>query len=77
MNLKATFINCPCMHCDIEIKLIVSLLQDYHWWWKSFFLSGGCAFYVLLYSIFYFHSKVSHQSTFLLNSTDLISILSV
>ncbi|PIK37278.1 putative transmembrane 9 superfamily member 4-like [Apostichopus japonicus] len=32
--------------------------QDYHWWWRSFIVSGGSAFYVLLYSIFYFMTKL-------------------
>ncbi|PVD23032.1 hypothetical protein C0Q70_16294 [Pomacea canaliculata] len=32
--------------------------EDYHWWWRSFLLSGGSAFYVFAYSIFYFHTKL-------------------
>ena len=36
-------------------------LQDYHWWWRSFIVSGGSAVYVFFYSIFYFHTKVSCQ----------------
>ncbi|XP_071835822.1 transmembrane 9 superfamily member 4-like isoform X2 [Apostichopus japonicus] len=32
--------------------------EDYHWWWRSFIVSGGSAFYVLLYSIFYFMTKL-------------------
>jgi len=34
------------------------VIQDYHWWWRSFIVSGGSAFYVFLYSLFYFHSQV-------------------
>lgn len=33
--------------------------QDYHWWWRSFIVSGGSAVYVFAYSIFYFVTKVS------------------
>nr|CAB3267005.1 transmembrane 9 superfamily member 4 [Phallusia mammillata] len=33
--------------------------EDYHWWWRSFVVSGGAAVYVLLYSIFYFHTQLS------------------
>lgn len=33
-------------------------LQDYRWWWRNFLVSGGSAFYVLVYAIFYFVNKV-------------------
>ncbi|XP_064624423.1 transmembrane 9 superfamily member 4-like isoform X2 [Lineus longissimus] len=32
--------------------------EDYHWWWRSFIVSGGSAFYVFAYSIFYFITKL-------------------
>ncbi|KAI5704368.1 hypothetical protein M8J75_004614 [Diaphorina citri] len=32
--------------------------EDYHWWWRSFLVSGGSAVYVFLYSIFYFFTKL-------------------
>ncbi|XP_061707263.1 transmembrane 9 superfamily member 4 [Cydia pomonella] len=32
--------------------------EDYHWWWKSFIVSGGSAVYILIYSIFYFFTKL-------------------
>ncbi|CAH2104508.1 unnamed protein product [Euphydryas editha] len=32
--------------------------EDYHWWWKSFIISGGSAIYILIYSIFYFFTKL-------------------
>ncbi|KAK3089670.1 hypothetical protein FSP39_005498 [Pinctada imbricata] len=32
--------------------------EDYHWWWRSFVVSGGSAVYVLAYSIFYFVTKL-------------------
>lgn len=32
--------------------------QDYRWWWRNFLVSGGSAFYVLVYAIFYFVNKV-------------------
>ena len=28
--------------------------EDYTWWWRSFLCSGSTAFYVFLYSAFYF-----------------------
>jgi len=27
--------------------------EDYHWWWRSFITSGSCAFYTIIYSIWY------------------------
>merc|ERR1712166_625859 len=28
--------------------------EDYHWWWRSFWISGSCAAYVFLYSCYFF-----------------------
>jgi len=36
--------------------------EDYHWWWRSFIVGGGSGFYVLLYSIFYFFTKLEISS---------------
>ncbi|EGD76169.1 transmembrane 9 superfamily member 4 [Salpingoeca rosetta] len=45
-----------------EIAIVMTYLQlcaeDYHWWWRSFVVSGGSAIYVFLYSIFYFSTKL-------------------
>ena len=35
-----------------------NLCKDYHWWWRSFIVSGGSAVYVSVYSVFYFVTKV-------------------
>jgi transmembrane 9 superfamily protein 2/4 len=32
--------------------------EDYHWWWKSLFSSGGSAIYILIYAAFYFHTRL-------------------
>lgn len=32
--------------------------QNYNWWWRSLFVSGGSAIYVLAYSIFYFKTNL-------------------
>ncbi|XP_041357103.1 transmembrane 9 superfamily member 4-like [Gigantopelta aegis] len=32
--------------------------EDYHWWWRSFMVSGGSALYIFAYSIFYFITKL-------------------
>ena len=31
--------------------------EDYHWWWRSFFVSGSCAVYVFLYSCYFFATQ--------------------
>ncbi|XP_045108829.1 transmembrane 9 superfamily member 2-like [Portunus trituberculatus] len=35
--------------------------EDYHWWWRSFLTSGCTAFYLFIYCIHYFFSKLSIQ----------------
>jgi len=45
-----------------EITVVMCYFQlcseDYHWWWRSYLTSGASAFYMFLYSIFYFFSKL-------------------
>ncbi|VFQ84790.1 unnamed protein product [Cuscuta campestris] len=40
-----------------EVSLVLTYMQlcveDWRWWWKSFFASGSVAFYIFLYSINY------------------------
>lgn len=48
-----------------EIAVVMTYFQlcaeDYHWWWRSFIASGGCAFYVFFYSIFYYVTEVTFK----------------
>lgn len=42
--------------------------EDYHWWWRSFLTSGFTAFYLFMYCVHYFFTKLDIQdatSTFL------------
>ncbi|XP_046364252.1 transmembrane 9 superfamily member 4-like [Haliotis rufescens] len=32
--------------------------EDYHWWWRSYVVSGGSALYIFAYSVFYFITKL-------------------
>lgn len=45
-----------------EITIVMCYFQlcneDYHWWWRSFLTSGSSAFYLYLYSILYFFTKL-------------------
>ena len=35
--------------------------QDYRWWWSSLLASGSSAFYLFLYSIFYYWASFEHN----------------
>jgi len=54
-----------------EISIIMCYFQlcseDYQWWWRSFLTSGASAFYMFLYSVFYFFTR--------LQITQFVSIL--
>lgn len=47
-----------CSQISIVMVYFQLCAEDYHWWWRSFVVSGGSAFYVLLYSAFYFYTKL-------------------
>ncbi|KAF3427407.1 hypothetical protein E2986_08362 [Frieseomelitta varia] len=55
----------------IQLFFILNSLwssQDYHWWWRSFLTSGFTAFYLLVYCIHFFMTKLEIEdatSTFL------------
>jgi len=43
-------------------------LQDYHWWWRSFLTSAFTSFYLFLYCVHYFKTRLNIEgvaSTFL------------
>jgi transmembrane 9 superfamily protein 2/4 len=50
-----------CITCA-ELTIVMTYFQlcneDYHWWWRSFLTSGSCAFYLWMYTIFYFYTKL-------------------
>lgn len=47
-------------HITFSIVMVYFQLcsENYHWWWRSFFVSGGSAIYVFAYSVFYFYTKL-------------------
>jgi transmembrane 9 superfamily protein 2/4 len=55
-----------------EISIVMTYFQlcaeDYHWWWRSFIGSGGCAIYVFFYSIFYYSTEVRNHKKLLRHS---------
>lgn len=55
-----------CVTCaEISITFIYFQLvcEDYNWWWRSFFCSATSGVYVMLYAIYYFHSRLSLSHT--------------
>ena len=54
--------------CQQTKSQLYIALQDYHWWWRSFLTSGFTAFYLAIYCIHYFITKLDIEgagSTFL------------
>lgn len=47
-----------CSQISIVMVYFQLCSEDYHWWWRSFIVSGGSAFYVFIYSIFYFYTQL-------------------
>jgi len=45
-----------------EITIVMCYFQlcaeDYHWWWRAYLTAGASAFYMFLYSIFYYFTKL-------------------
>ncbi|XP_043494747.1 transmembrane 9 superfamily member 2 isoform X1 [Polistes fuscatus] len=51
--------------------------EDYHWWWRSFLTSGFTAFYLLIYCVHFFMTKLDIEdatSTFLYFGYTLIMV---
>lgn len=47
-----------CAEISIALTYFQLTSEDYNWWWRSFFSSASSAFYVFLYSILYFSSRL-------------------
>jgi len=47
-----------CSQISIVMVYFQLCAENYHWWWRSFFVSGGSAVYVFAYSVFYFYTKL-------------------
>jgi len=45
-----------------EITIVMCYFQlcaeDYHWWWRAYLTAGASAFYMFLYAIFYYFTKM-------------------
>jgi len=47
-----------CSELTVVMVYFQLCAEDYQWWWRSFFTSGSCAFYMWCYSCFYFMTKL-------------------
>merc|ERR1719183_3302228 len=47
-----------CAEISIALTYFQLTSEDYGWWWQSFFASGSSGFYVFLYSVLYFTSRL-------------------
>lgn len=47
-----------CSELTIVLCYFQLCAEDYRWWWRSYLTAGCCAFYVFLYCIFYFSTKL-------------------
>ncbi|KAJ8370745.1 hypothetical protein SKAU_G00107730 [Synaphobranchus kaupii] len=47
-----------CSQISIVMVYFQLCAEDYRWWWRTFLVSGGSAYYVLVYAIFYFVNKL-------------------
>ncbi|KAJ1674734.1 Transmembrane 9 super member 2 [Spiromyces aspiralis] len=52
-----------CAEVAILVTYFHLCIEDYHWWWRSFFTSGASAFYVMAYSIYFYYTNL-HLATF-------------
>ncbi|XP_063288071.1 transmembrane 9 superfamily member 2-like [Pelobates fuscus] len=52
-----------CSEATILLCYFHLCAEDYHWWWRSFLTSGFTAFYLFVYAIHYFFSKLQITGT--------------
>ncbi|MCJ1301291.1 hypothetical protein MMC08_004090 [Hypocenomyce scalaris] len=49
----------------VETTIVATYIQlcveNHHWWWQSFFVGGGGAFWIFVYCVWYYHTKLHIQ----------------
>merc|ERR1712110_945601 len=68
MGLVFIILIITCSETTILLCYFHLCAEDYHWWWRSFLTSGFTAFYLAIYCIHYFITKLDIEgagSTFL------------
>eukprot|EP00992_Anisonema_acinus_P014398 TRINITY_DN9263_c0_g1_i2.p1 TRINITY_DN9263_c0_g1~~TRINITY_DN9263_c0_g1_i2.p1 ORF type:complete len:634 (+),score=110.57 TRINITY_DN9263_c0_g1_i2:46-1947(+) len=54
LALVLVILSITCAEISIVMTYFALCYEDYHWWWRSFFISGSSGVHLFLYSIFYF-----------------------
>eukprot|EP01004_Peranema_trichophorum_P008153 NODE_6912_length_830_cov_31.872702_g6312_i0.p1 GENE.NODE_6912_length_830_cov_31.872702_g6312_i0~~NODE_6912_length_830_cov_31.872702_g6312_i0.p1 ORF type:complete len:235 (+),score=29.48 NODE_6912_length_830_cov_31.872702_g6312_i0:76-705(+) len=54
LALVGIILTITCAEISIVMTYFQLCYEDYHWWWRSFFISGCSGLHLFLYSIFYF-----------------------
>lgn len=44
-----------------EVGSGLTINQNHHWWWQAFFVGGGGAFWIFVYSVWYYFTKLHIQ----------------
>jgi len=57
--LVLVFLVVTCAEISIVMCYFQLCSEDYNWWWRSFLTSGAPAFYMFLYSVFYYFSRLT------------------
>eukprot|EP01006_Ploeotia_vitrea_P050209 TRINITY_DN67427_c12_g3_i1.p1 TRINITY_DN67427_c12_g3~~TRINITY_DN67427_c12_g3_i1.p1 ORF type:complete len:645 (+),score=27.82 TRINITY_DN67427_c12_g3_i1:28-1962(+) len=58
LALVAIILTVTCAEITIVMVYFQLCYEDYHWWWRSFFVSGSSGFHLFLYSIFYYFTTL-------------------
>eukprot|EP00998_Keelungia_sp_KM082_P006338 NODE_2594_length_1029_cov_82.412417_g2575_i0.p1 GENE.NODE_2594_length_1029_cov_82.412417_g2575_i0~~NODE_2594_length_1029_cov_82.412417_g2575_i0.p1 ORF type:complete len:316 (-),score=66.12 NODE_2594_length_1029_cov_82.412417_g2575_i0:80-937(-) len=54
LSLVFVILTVTCAEITIVMVYFQLCYEDYHWWWRSFFISGSSGVHLFLYTIFYF-----------------------
>ncbi|KAJ9070404.1 Transmembrane 9 super member 2 [Entomophthora muscae] len=52
-----------CSELTILLCYLHLCSENYHWWWRSFFVAGSTSIYIFLYSILYYFSRLDLKFT--------------
>lgn len=47
-----------CIEVTLVMVYFLLCAEDYHWWWRSFAIAGSPGFYILLYSTYYYYTRL-------------------
>ena len=50
-----------CVEASWPAAHTLTWLQNYHWWWQSFFVGGASACWIFVYSAWYFATRLHIQ----------------